>query len=113
MQCPRCDKGLLPLADSFASYQSDCAPSKKTAGKHRPVEEILRLTCTFSMLAVAKHRLTGHHVAMKFISKRKISSKEMSDRVQREIQYLTLLNHPHIIKLCVSFPTVSGVSRQS
>lgn len=25
----------------------------------------------------------------------------MSDRVQREIQYLKLLQHPHIIKLCV------------
>lgn len=36
---------------------------------------------------------------MKFISKRKISTAEMSNRVHREIQYLSLLRHPHIIKL--------------
>jgi carbon catabolite-derepressing protein kinase len=43
--------------------------------------------------------LTGHKVAMKFISKKKIATAEMSDRVQREIQYLGMLQHPHIIKL--------------
>jgi serine/threonine protein kinase len=36
---------------------------------------------------------------MKFISKKKIATAEMSDRVQREIQYLGMLQHPHIIKL--------------
>lgn len=54
---------------------------------------------------MAKHKLTGLNVAMKFLSKRKISTQEMRDRVHREIQYLGLLRHPHIIKLCVSsFP---------
>lgn len=60
---------------------------------------------------MAKHTLTGLKVAMKFISKRKISTAEMSNRVHREvrppvlaaltgqIQYLSLLRHPHIIKL--------------
>lgn len=67
---------------------------------------------------VAKHTMTGLKVAMKFISKRKISTAEMSNRVHREvrssfskfdellilspqIQYLSLLRHPHIIKLSV------------
>ncbi|KAK9893270.1 Pkinase-domain-containing protein [Cystobasidium minutum MCA 4210] len=56
-------------------------------------------TGSFGKVKLGKHRLTGTLVAMKFIAKRKISSKEMTDRVQREIQYLSLLNHPHIIKL--------------
>ncbi|KAK0553381.1 Protein kinase [Tilletia horrida] len=44
---------------------------------------------------------------MKFISKRKISAMDMGGRVKREIQYLKLLRHPHIIKLyeVISTPT--------
>lgn len=36
--------------------------------------------------AVAKHTATGLKVAMKFISKRKISTAEMSNRVHREVR---------------------------
>lgn len=36
---------------------------------------------------------------MKIINRRKISSMDMGARVKREIQYLKLLRHPHIIKL--------------
>lgn len=36
---------------------------------------------------------------MKIINRRKISSMDMGSRVKREIQYLKLLRHPHIIKL--------------
>lgn len=50
-------------------------------------------------LIVATHSLTGHRVAMKIINRRKISSMDMGARVKREIQYLKLLRHPHIIKL--------------
>lgn len=50
-------------------------------------------------LTVATHSLTGHRVAMKIINRRKISSLDMGARVKREIQYLKLLRHPHIIKL--------------
>lgn len=46
---------------------------------------------------------------MKFISKRKISTAEMSNRVHREIQYLSLLRHPHIIKLCVPLADLSSL----
>ncbi|KAK4058156.1 Protein kinase [Microbotryomycetes sp. JL221] len=54
---------------------------------------------SFGKVKLAKHTATGLKVAMKFISKRKISTPEMSNRVHREIQYLSLLRHPHIIKL--------------
>lgn len=50
---------------------------------------------------MATHAITGHQVALKFINKNKITSRDMKDRVKREIQYLKVLRHPHIIKLCV------------
>lgn len=56
--------------------------------------ESITLTCT-----VATHAITGHQVALKFINKNKITSRDMKDRVKREIQYLKVLRHPHIIKL--------------
>jgi hypothetical protein len=48
---------------------------------------------------VAVHTVTNHRVAMKFISKAKIHALRMKMRVTREIEYLRMLNHPHIIKL--------------
>ncbi|KAE8233281.1 hypothetical protein CF326_g1681 [Tilletia indica] len=62
---------------------------------------------SFGKVRLATHSLTGHRVAMKFISKRKITAMDMGGRVKREIQYLKLLRHPHIIKLyeVISTPT--------
>ncbi|KAL9937883.1 hypothetical protein V8E36_003428 [Tilletia maclaganii] len=62
---------------------------------------------SFGKVKLATHSVTGHRVAMKFISKRKISAMDMGGRVKREIQYLKLLRHPHIIKLyeVISTPT--------
>lgn len=48
---------------------------------------------------VAVHAITGQKVALKFINKKKIASMDLGGRVKREIQYLKLLRHPHIIKL--------------
>lgn len=49
-------------------------------------------------LAVAEHQQTKQLVALKFIDRAKLS-RDTNDRVEREIQYLKLLRHPHIIKL--------------
>jgi serine/threonine protein kinase len=38
---------------------------------------------------------------MKIINRRKIQNMDMTSRVKREIQYLKVLRHPHIIKLWV------------
>jgi serine/threonine protein kinase len=51
--------------------------------------------------SVAVHSLTGHKVAMKIINRKKIVNMDMTPRVKREIQYLKVLRHPHIIKLWV------------
>ncbi|CAG8650278.1 9992_t:CDS:10, partial [Racocetra persica] len=62
---------------------------------------------SFGKVKLAVHTVTGHKVAMKFINRRKIANLDMLGRVKREIQYLKLLRHPHIIKLyeVITMPT--------
>ncbi|KAF9907439.1 Protein kinase [Linnemannia zychae] len=62
---------------------------------------------SFGKVKRAVHSLTGHTVAIKIINKNKVVNQDMFARVKREIQYLKLLRHPHIIKLyeVISTPT--------
>ncbi|KAJ7201399.1 snf 1 [Mycena pura] len=54
---------------------------------------------TFGKVKMAIHMVTGHRVAMKFLSKAIIHRDNMKARVRREFEYMRLLRHPHIIKL--------------
>jgi carbon catabolite-derepressing protein kinase len=54
---------------------------------------------SFGKVKLARHKITGQEVAMKQINRRKLISRDMAGRVEREISYLQLLRHPHIIKL--------------
>jgi carbon catabolite-derepressing protein kinase len=54
---------------------------------------------SFGKVKLAVHQVTGQKVALKIISRKKLLSKEMEGRVEREIEFLQLLRHPHIIKL--------------
>ncbi|CAM0135874.1 unnamed protein product [Umbelopsis sp. WA50703] len=54
---------------------------------------------SFGKVKLAVHSITGQKVALKIINRKKIASLDMAGRVKREIQYLKLLRHPHIIKL--------------
>lgn len=54
---------------------------------------------SFGKVKLAVHRVSGQEVALKIISRKKVISRDMAGRVEREIQYLQLLRHPHIIKL--------------
>jgi len=54
---------------------------------------------SFGKVKLAVHRSTGQHVALKIIARKKLISRDMVGRVEREIEYLQLLRHPHIIKL--------------
>jgi len=56
------------------------------------------------MLIVATHTITGHKVAMKYISKAVIHVTKTKTRVQREVEYMRTLRHPHIIKLYDTSP---------
>ena len=54
---------------------------------------------SFGKVKLAVHRSTGQKVALKIIARKKLISRDMVGRVEREIEYLQLLRHPHIIKL--------------
>lgn len=56
---------------------------------------------SFGKVKLAIHNGTGQHVALKIIARKKLISRDMAGRVEREIEYLQLLRHPHIIKLYV------------
>ncbi|KAI8891349.1 Pkinase-domain-containing protein [Backusella circina FSU 941] len=56
-------------------------------------------TGSFGKVKLAVHSITGQKVALKIINRKKIITMDMGGRVKREIQYLKLLRHPHIIKL--------------
>ncbi|KAI0317944.1 kinase-like domain-containing protein [Amylostereum chailletii] len=74
-------------------------------GEYTVVKEIAE--GTFGKVKMAIHTLTGHTVAMKYLSKQVISSTRTKNRVQREVDYMRALRHPHIIKLyeVISTPT--------
>ena len=54
---------------------------------------------SFGKVKLAVHKSSGQKVALKIISRKKLISRDMTGRVEREIEFLQLLRHPHIIKL--------------
>ncbi|KAI8870851.1 Pkinase-domain-containing protein, partial [Ramicandelaber brevisporus] len=55
---------------------------------------------TFSKVCLAEHRLTKQKVALKFIKPKTASKADKHNtRVEREIKLLSLLYHPHIVRL--------------
>ncbi|KAL4778060.1 kinase-like domain-containing protein [Aspergillus varians] len=64
---------------------------------------------SFGKVKLAIHQASGRQVALKIISRRKLLSRDMIGRVEREIQYLQLLRHPHIIKLYTVISTKSDI----
>ncbi|EEP81262.1 carbon catabolite derepressing protein kinase [Uncinocarpus reesii 1704] len=64
---------------------------------------------SFGKVKLAVHQASGREVALKIISRRKLLSRDMVGRVEREIQYLQLLRHPHIIKLYTVIATKTDI----
>lgn len=56
---------------------------------------------SFGKVKLATHQVSGQKVALKIINRKKLVTRDMAGRIEREIQYLQLLRHPHIIKLYV------------
>ena len=54
---------------------------------------------SFGKVKLATHRVSGQKVALKIINRKRLVTRDMAGRIEREIQYLQLLRHPHIIKL--------------
>ncbi|KAF8167198.1 snf 1 [Crassisporium funariophilum] len=78
-------------------------PSK--LGEYTVIQDIAE--GTFGKVKMATHVITGHKVAMKYISKAVIQREKTKTRVRREYEYMRTLRHPHIIKLyeVISTPT--------
>ncbi|KOS20379.1 Carbon catabolite-derepressing protein kinase [Escovopsis weberi] len=64
---------------------------------------------SFGKVRLAVHNSTGQQVALKIIARKKLISRDMAGRVEREIEYLQLLRHPHIIKLFTVIKTPSDI----
>ncbi|KAL2758665.1 hypothetical protein ACRALDRAFT_1061804 [Sodiomyces alcalophilus JCM 7366] len=64
---------------------------------------------SFGKVKLAVHISTGQQVALKIIARKKLISRDMAGRVEREIEYLQLLRHPHIIKLYTVIKTQNEI----
>jgi carbon catabolite-derepressing protein kinase len=78
-------------------------PSRKKTEQRIGAYKVVRTLGegSFGKVKLAIHHGTGQQVALKIIARKKLISRDMAGRVEREIEYLQLLRHPHIIKLCV------------
>ncbi|KAG5341666.1 hypothetical protein C0989_008161 [Termitomyces sp. Mn162] len=87
------------MSEEFTAYP----PSK--LGEYTVIQDIAE--GTFGKVKMATHTVTGHKVAMKYISKAVIHRERTKTRVRREFEYMRTLRHPHIIKLyeVISTPT--------
>ena len=95
-----------PSKPSKQGAQASASPAAKLPSDRRTAQRIglydVKRTLgegSFGKVKLATHRVSGQEVALKIISRKKLISKDMAGRVEREIQYLQLLRHPHIIKL--------------
>ncbi|AGO12131.1 AaceriAEL230Wp [[Ashbya] aceris (nom. inval.)] len=76
-------QGSIPMGQRIGKYQVI-----KTLGEG-----------SFGKVKLAHHVSTGQKVALKIINKKVLAKSDMQGRIEREISYLRLLRHPHIIKL--------------
>lgn len=95
---------IIPNQSSSRSTgrESSGPPPPQTRSSQRLGQYDVKKTLgegSFGKVKLAVHRISGQQVALKIISRRKLISRDMAGRVEREIQYLQLLRHPHIIKL--------------
>ena len=95
-----------PRPQPNAEVASHASPAARMPNDRRTAQRIglydVKRTLgegSFGKVKLATHRVSGQEVALKIISRKKLISKDMAGRVEREIQYLQLLRHPHIIKL--------------
>ncbi|KAI4089411.1 MAG: hypothetical protein LQ344_005413 [Seirophora lacunosa] len=93
------------------AIETDDLPTSGKAGQrlgHYHVKRTLG-EGSFGKVKLAVHRISGQEVALKIISRKKLISRDMAGRVEREIQYLQLLRHPHIIKLYTVITTPTDI----
>ncbi|KAJ4373102.1 Protein kinase [Neocucurbitaria cava] len=64
---------------------------------------------SFGKVKLATHQVSGQKVALKIINRKRLVTRDMAGRIEREIQYLQLLRHPHIIKLYTVITTPAEI----
>jgi carbon catabolite-derepressing protein kinase len=89
------------VAREHRNTQRSEAMSRTSAGVRLGQYSVVRTLGegSFGKVKLAIHEVTGQKVALKIINRRKLVTRDMAGRIEREIQYLQLLRHPHIIKL--------------
>lgn len=61
------------------------------------IKQVGRGSC--GKVLLAEHKLTGHQVAVKVLTRSQLQEKNMEDKVRQEINIMRMLDHPHVIKL--------------
>ena len=104
------EEGIYP-ASKLGEYTVIQEIGEGTFGKVKSKQSVDPATPPFSpsIFPEAVHTITGHEVAMKYISKQVINATKTKTRVQREVEYMRMLRHAHIIKLYV-LPRPSSLS---
>ncbi|OAA48130.1 carbon catabolite derepressing protein kinase Snf1 [Beauveria brongniartii RCEF 3172] len=95
-----------------ASQTVGAPPKEKTKTEQRiGAYKVIRTLGegSFGKVRLATHIGTGQQVALKIIARKKLISRDMVGRVEREIEYLQLLRHPHIIKLYTVIKTQAEI----
>ncbi|KAF6839614.1 Carbon catabolite-derepressing protein kinase [Colletotrichum plurivorum] len=87
---------MAPPADQTAPLR-DKIKTEQRIGAYKVIKTLGE--GSFGKVKLAIHNGTGQQVALKIIARKKLISRDMAGRVEREIEYLQLLRHPHIIKL--------------
>lgn len=94
----------IPISTQANRSQNNADPPAQQQRTQRLGQYIIQRTLgegSFGKVKLAVHQTTGQKVALKIINRKKLVNRDMAGRVEREIQYLQLLRHPHIIKLQV------------
>ncbi|KAK5108675.1 hypothetical protein LTR62_008080 [Meristemomyces frigidus] len=94
-------RGSTPLpATTSKDLSGRAATQRKEAARLGQYNVVKTLgEGSFGKVKLAIHQVSGQKVALKIIARRKLVTRDMAGRIEREIQYLQLLRHPHIIKL--------------
>ena len=89
-----------PIAPTTAMRETPSRPDPKTSQRLGQYTIVRTLgEGSFGKVKLATHQVSGQKVALKIINRKKLVTRDMAGRIEREIQYLQLLRHPHIIKL--------------
>ena len=90
-----------PTALATAAQESKSKDSKTNQRLGQYTIEKTLGEGSFGKVKLATHQVSGQQVALKIINRKRLVTRDMAGRIEREIQYLQLLRHPHIIKLYV------------